>query len=117
MPELRTGCNQSSPRDTINELPGVLRKAGGISQAITNPPGSDAGSNQKIPGSTEAGGDHRNAEISKNDLNAILAVLFIQMINGKCWHEKAYKNHLKIDSSGIHASVDWSILQCWVKKW
>lgn len=61
MPELRTGCNQSSPRDTINELPGVLRSVGGISQAITNPPGSDAGSNQKIPGSTEAGGNHRAA--------------------------------------------------------
>ena len=61
MPELRTGCNQSSSRDTINELPGVLRSASGISQAITNPPGSDAGSNQKIPGSTEAGGNHRAA--------------------------------------------------------
>lgn len=62
MPELRTGRNQSSSRNTINELPGVLRKAGGISPAITNSPGSDAGSNQKIPGSTETGGNHRAAE-------------------------------------------------------
>lgn len=77
MPELRTGRNQSSPWDKINELPGVLRKTGGISQAVTNPPGSDAGSNQKISGSTATGRDHRNAEISKNDLNAILAVLFL----------------------------------------
>lgn len=62
MPELRTGRNQSISRNKIDELPGVLRSTGGISQAVTNPPGSDAGSNQKIPGSTEAGGDHRKAE-------------------------------------------------------
>lgn len=83
MQELRTGCNQSSPRDTINELPGVLRSTSGISQAVTNPPGSNAGSNQKITGSTTTGRDNRNTEISKNDLNAILAVLFLQMINDK----------------------------------
>jgi len=117
MPELRTGRNQSLSRDKIDELPGVLRSAGGISQAVTNPPGSDAGSNQKIPGSTEAGGDHRKAEIVTNDLNAIPGDEILEMINGKYKSEKHAKKYIKIDSRGIHASVDWSVLQCWVKKW